>query len=292
MKRFFCAVLSAVMVLSMVGLCACGNAAEEGSATASEEVSLKAESEVAETPEPVDGDYLGSINASFSKEKVFEVPFPVITSDEESKLLVEYDGVTVELVTDQKTSITDVRVSDGEGNMKNIEIDCVLVGTFRTKIDNETYDGSDYYFSTQPVVFDIVDYYSGTTYGFLTTEDNFTDYEYGDAVTVDGKSYHIGYTVTKDFEFEYGDWDADETEDGLLYEYYDTTATTYLTYYIQIDKDYDGLVLALNKKSGLNYDSGLYYENLAPENRLLFEADEAGNTYTADDYYFVKLSDL
>lgn len=289
MKKLFKMSLS-IMLISALMLAGCGQSGADSDVETADtpEVTEATEAEqVSETPEEV-GAYLDASGVTFLDEGVFDVPFSVVTFDPDEEVPTSYKGVSVEAVGNQMVVVDNVESNVDDQGMVNTVINCVYTETYRINLDNDEYDDSGYFVNSQYTSFDFVDYYTGKTFAYVANDGSEKEPAFHYVVDNDGEKYGIDVSVVETTSSEEGDWQADETDDGRLYEYYEVVYTVNSTINLSYPEEYDGMVLAMSKTNGLEYDNDLDVS----ESRILFEEDVKGRTSSPSDYVFIRLSDL
>ncbi len=239
-------------------------------------------------------------------QETYSNPIYCYTMDED-KNIIDIGFKFEDSNTTQKFYDYSVSEPDEDGNI-GITFKYNIVSPLKYTKTDYSYTGKNYYtFHYSGAI--LFDYYTGEIYNKnnydISSKDK-KEFGYTD-IKWSGNTTKVGvYTVTDE------KWDGKQTVSENVYS--DTCRKT-VTYYISVPKDYDGLMLAI-QKSGIDqakFDKYKKYQALSKEaeksgtkSEELIKMDERANSirdlrnyskyddteYAADDFYVFRVSDI
>lgn len=272
MKRIVCMLCLMAMVLSIVG-CK-GKESEPQSTSDSAITTEETVADISEDEEMENLPFAEKEGLEFITETDIEIPARTFFVDEDGNE-IELDG-GVPIDHPRSLSIVSVEKADaGDGNV-TYTIDFQIRDTLEFKLEKDfEFDGKP--ITVNAVCFDILDYYTGMGCG------EHDDGVFDTVISWKGKDYNISYQREGE-QVGASEWETIDEDDKYITRSMYGYSREVIT--ITAPEDYDGLLLYTLKAP--------YVEDSDDEGD---DSEEAWSQidfdqYSANDYYFLKVSDL
>lgn len=188
--------------------------------------------------------YFKSNNIQYATSLNFTLPFAVYCSNDVFSKIIDVPGVSLEADT-MYYEITSVSASKpDENDYIDVTISVNASYSFLVHEDDSVYDNSFYSYSIHRAEFELADYYTGIHFP-NRTYDNASRDTLLPNIEINGNIYAISENASSEWSYESHNWKILDHE-LPLYEL-PVSGTITNTYTIHMPKDYDGLVMYINK---------------------------------------------
>lgn len=229
--------------------------------------------------------FMAENGISFSKNLEYDVGYIVELCDADVTGQKKYESITVDKPTPAVLTIEDITVEEADKDYDNviIKFKCEAEPEFTNDISKPS---ERWVFVTSLPSITLCDYYTGTVFGSRATLGS-ESFENTSEFVWDNETYDISFINSTEIQNKWGDWKktGKNTYNCLFY-----TCSDY-TLNVRIPKNYDGLVLKIDKKHDEDsYDYNNDYQMEDDENLFDKEGIDASNVN--DKYIFIRLSDI
>lgn len=188
--------------------------------------------------------YFKKHNIQMAPSLNFTLPFAVFCTNDDFSKIIEVPGVTLEPGT-MYYEITDITASNPDKDgYTDVTISVNASYSFLVHEDDSVYDNSFYSYSIHRAEFELADYYTGVHFPNRTF-DNVSRATLLPNLEINDKTYAISENAVSVWAYESHNWKILDNNIPL-YEL-PISAVITSTYTVHMPKDYDGLMLYINK---------------------------------------------
>lgn len=256
---------------------------EDSVEIAEEPEEIAQEEEIIEVAVP----YVEELGIVPSSQTSYALPYAVEFTDYETGEIAYYEGVRFKEIGDCNVTISVSSVEESPEDPDYIDVTVETCGEIKPVVEQDPIE-VDWYINYQVPAIIIADYYTGACAPSkdMSGEDGYLS-EY--SISWDDKTYDISYTMSLTWDAEWSEWEMDD--EG---EWYVSLSASYRSNTVfHMPKDYDGLVLILDKKGTDEYSTDDKIDDVDYDKTYyICQPDSHGEVMAPEDTIIIRLSDI